>query len=113
MTGFLPPANAFCRIRSAFVAPDVARMSLPARNSTQVVFTRNADKLALRPWQQNRNDLESLLLVANSAMDKDPIDALIGIVQAIPARPRDLKGGCPLVNLAQRCLSSTNNSASG
>src|SRR6516162_7451902 len=33
--------------------------------------------------------------------DKDPIDALIDIVQTIPARPRDLKGGCPLVNLAQ------------
>ena len=33
--------------------------------------------------------------------DKDPIDALIGIVQAIPGRPRDVKGGCPLVNLAQ------------
>ena len=32
---------------------------------------------------------------------KDPIDALIGIVQAIPHRPKDVKGGCPLVNLAQ------------
>jgi TetR/AcrR family transcriptional repressor of nem operon len=33
--------------------------------------------------------------------DKDPIDALIAIVEAIPARLSDLKGGCPLVNLAQ------------
>src|ERR1700688_3136398 len=33
--------------------------------------------------------------------DKNPIDALIGIVQAIPARPRDVRSGCPLVNLAQ------------
>src|SRR5580698_5646807 len=33
--------------------------------------------------------------------DKDPIDALIDIVQAIPARPRDVRNGCPLVNLAQ------------
>ena len=33
--------------------------------------------------------------------DKDPIDALIGIVKDIPARPKDVKGGCPLVNLAQ------------
>jgi AcrR family transcriptional regulator len=32
---------------------------------------------------------------------KDPIDALIGIVQALPARPRDIRNGCPLVNLAQ------------
>jgi AcrR family transcriptional regulator len=33
--------------------------------------------------------------------DKNPIDALIAIVQAIPARPRDVKRGCPLVNLTQ------------
>jgi AcrR family transcriptional regulator len=33
--------------------------------------------------------------------DKNPVDALVGIVQAIPARPRDVKSGCPLVNLAQ------------
>jgi hypothetical protein len=26
---------------------------------------------------------------------------LIGIVRATPTRPRDIKGGCPLVNLAQ------------
>ena len=32
---------------------------------------------------------------------KDPIDALISIVRAIPHRPRDVKRGCPLVNLAQ------------
>ena len=41
------------------------------------------------------------LLPLERSKDKDPIDALIGIVQAIPARPRDIKGGCPLVNLAQ------------
>jgi TetR/AcrR family transcriptional regulator, transcriptional repressor for nem operon len=33
--------------------------------------------------------------------DKNPIDALIGIVQAIPAKPRDVRRGCPLVNLTQ------------
>jgi TetR/AcrR family transcriptional regulator, transcriptional repressor for nem operon len=41
------------------------------------------------------------LLPLQRGKDKDPIDALIGIVRAIPARPEDLKGGCPLVNLAQ------------
>jgi AcrR family transcriptional regulator len=41
----------------------------------------------LRPLQQSK--------------DKNPIDALIGIVQAIPARPMDVKRGCPLVNLTQ------------
>ena len=33
--------------------------------------------------------------------EKNPIDALIAIVQAIPARPGDVKHGCPLVNLTQ------------
>jgi AcrR family transcriptional regulator len=41
------------------------------------------------------------LLPLQRSKDKDPIDALIGIVQAIPTRPGDLKGGCPLVNSAQ------------
>jgi TetR/AcrR family transcriptional regulator, transcriptional repressor for nem operon len=41
------------------------------------------------------------LLPLQRSKDKNPIDALIGIVQAIPTRPRDIKGGCPLVNLAQ------------
>src|SRR6516164_6886227 len=39
----------------------------------------------LRPLQQGKN----------------PIDALIGIVRATSVRPADVKGGCPLVNLAQ------------
>lgn len=41
------------------------------------------------------------LLPLRLSDNKDPIDALIAIVQAIPARPRDVKNGCPLVNLAQ------------
>jgi AcrR family transcriptional regulator len=32
---------------------------------------------------------------------KDPIDTLIGIVQAESVRPEDVRGGCPLNNLAQ------------
>jgi AcrR family transcriptional regulator len=32
---------------------------------------------------------------------KNPIDALIGIVKATSVRPEDVKGGCPLLNLAQ------------
>jgi TetR/AcrR family transcriptional repressor of nem operon len=31
----------------------------------------------------------------------DPVDALIGIVQGISVRPADVRGGCPLNNLAQ------------
>jgi TetR/AcrR family transcriptional regulator, transcriptional repressor for nem operon len=41
------------------------------------------------------------LLPLQWSKDKDPIDALIGIIQALPARPKDVKRGCPLVNLAQ------------
>src|ERR1700685_877758 len=41
------------------------------------------------------------LLPLLQSKEKSPIDALIGIVQAIPARPRDVKRGCPLVNLTQ------------
>jgi TetR/AcrR family transcriptional regulator, transcriptional repressor for nem operon len=41
------------------------------------------------------------LLPLQRSQDKDPIDALIGIVRAIPARPEDVRNGCPLVNLAQ------------
>ena len=41
------------------------------------------------------------LLPLQQGEDKDPIDALIDIVQSIPAQPRDVKGGCPLANLAQ------------
>jgi AcrR family transcriptional regulator len=41
------------------------------------------------------------LLPLQQSVDTDPIDALIDIVQSMPARPRDLKGGCPLANLAQ------------
>ena len=32
---------------------------------------------------------------------KDPIDALIGSVQGISVRPEAVRGGCPLINLAQ------------
>ena len=41
------------------------------------------------------------MLPLQRSKDKDPIDTLIGIVRAIPHRPRDVKGGCPLVNLTQ------------
>jgi len=41
------------------------------------------------------------MLPLEKSKDKNPIDALIGVVQAIPHRPSDVKCGCPLVNLAQ------------
>jgi AcrR family transcriptional regulator len=41
------------------------------------------------------------MLPLQRSKDKDAIDALIGIVRAIPHRPRDVKDGCPLAHLAQ------------
>src|SRR5689334_11678124 len=41
------------------------------------------------------------LLPLQRSKDKDPINALIGIVRAIPSRPEVVKGVCPMVNLAQ------------
>jgi len=41
------------------------------------------------------------MLPLERSKDKDPIDALISTVQAIPHQPRDVKAGCPLVNLTQ------------
>jgi AcrR family transcriptional regulator len=41
------------------------------------------------------------LLPLQRGRDKDPVDTLIGIVRALPRRPRDIRRGCPLVNLAQ------------
>lgn len=41
------------------------------------------------------------LLPLEQSENKNPIDVLISIVQALPAGPRDVSGGCPLVNLAQ------------
>jgi AcrR family transcriptional regulator len=38
------------------------------------------------------------LLPLQRRKDQDPIDALIAIVPAIPTRPRDIKGGCPLLS---------------
>lgn len=45
---------------------------------------------------------ERWLLPLQQGKDKDdPIDTLIGIVRKLPNRPRDVKRGCALVNLAQ------------
>jgi len=42
------------------------------------------------------------LLPLQRGNDKDhPVDALIGIVRALPNRPRDVRRGCALANLAQ------------
>ncbi len=42
-----------------------------------------------------------LLPLQRSGDKDDPIDTLIGIVRTLPNRPRDVKRGCALANLAQ------------
>jgi TetR/AcrR family transcriptional repressor of nem operon len=49
----------------------------------EIIATLTRDRW-LRPMQRGR----------------DPIDTLIGIVQMTPVQPKDVKGGCPLLNLA-------------
>lgn len=44
---------------------------------------------------------ERWLLPLERGADMNPIDTLIDVVQALPRRTRDVKRGCPLVNLAQ------------
>jgi AcrR family transcriptional regulator len=41
------------------------------------------------------------LMPLQRSEDQNPVDALIDIVQSMSTRPRDVKGGCPLANLAQ------------
>ena len=44
---------------------------------------------------------DNWLLPLERGKDKNPVDILIGIVRALPNRPRDAQRGCPLANLAQ------------
>ena len=41
------------------------------------------------------------LLPLQESKEKNAIDTLIGIVRGLPNRPKDIRQGCPLVNLAQ------------
>ena len=36
------------------------------------------------------------LLPLEEGRDRDPIDTLVGIVQGLPRRPKDIRSGCPL-----------------
>jgi TetR/AcrR family transcriptional regulator, transcriptional repressor for nem operon len=44
---------------------------------------------------------ERWLLPLQRGRDKDPVDTIIGVVRSLPRRPRNIREGCPLVNLAQ------------
>ena len=94
---------------------EVYRSGFQSASIDTILAATNVTKGALYHHFESKEDLghaiveeivatfprDRWLLPLQRSKDKDPIDTLIGIVRAIPTRPRDLKGGCPLVNLAQ------------
>lgn len=94
---------------------EVYRYGFQSAGIDTILAATNVTKGALYYHFQSKEDLghaiieeivatfprDRWLLPLQRSKDKDPIEALIGIVQAIPTRPADIKGGCPLVNLAQ------------
>jgi len=94
---------------------EVQRSGFQSASIDTILAATNVTKGALYYHFESKEDLghaiveevvaklprDRWLLPLQRSKDKDPIDALIGIVQAIPAQPEDVKGGCPLVNLAQ------------
>jgi AcrR family transcriptional regulator len=94
---------------------EVFRSGFQSASIDTILAATNVTKGALYYHFESKDDLghaiveeiiatlprDRWLLPLERSKDKDPIDALIGIVRSIPARPEDVKGGCPLVNLAQ------------
>lgn len=94
---------------------EVHKSGFQSASIDTILATTNVTKGALYYHFESKEDLghaiveevvaklprDRWLLPLHRSKDKDPIDALIGIVRAIPSRPEDVKGGCPLVNLTQ------------
>ena len=94
---------------------EIFRSGFQSASIDTILAATNVTKGALYYHFQSKEDLghaiieeivatfprDRWLLPLQRSNNKDPIDALIGVVQAIPTRPQDIKGGCPLVNLAQ------------
>src|SRR6516162_6506361 len=94
---------------------EVHRSGFQSASIDAILAATNVTKGALYHHFESKEDLghaivdevvaklprDRWLLPLERSKDKNPIDALIGIVRAIPTRPRDIKGGCPLMNLAQ------------
>jgi AcrR family transcriptional regulator len=94
---------------------EVHRSGFQSASIDTILAATNVTKGALYHHFESKEDLghaiveeivaklprDRWLLPLHRSKDKAPINALIGIVRAIPARPEDVKGGCPLVNLAQ------------
>ena len=92
---------------------EVHRLGFRSASVDTILAATNVTKGALYYHFDSKEDLGYAIveeIVAKLPQDnwlrplqrgKNPIDALIGIVQATSVRPEDVKGGCPLVNLAQ------------
>ena len=96
---------------------EVHRSGFRSASIDTILAATNVTKGALYHHFDSKEDLGHAIveeIVAKLPQDnwlrplqrgKNPIDALIGIVQATSVRPKDVKGGCPLVNLAQEMSS--------
>ena len=92
---------------------EVYRTGFQSASIDTILAATNVTKGALYYHFDNKEDLGHAIveeIIAKLTVNKwliplqrskKPIDTLIGIVQKTSVRPEDVKGGCPLVNLAQ------------
>ena len=92
---------------------EVYRSGFRSAGIDTILATTNVTKGALYYHFENKEALGYAIveeIIATLTRDKrlrplpegkEPIDTLIGIVQRTSVRPKDVEGGCPLVNLAQ------------
>ncbi len=92
---------------------EVYKSGFQSASIDTILAATNVTKGALYHHFDSKEDLGHAIIeeiVAKLTQDKwlgplrrgkNPIDTLISIVQATSVRPADVKGGCPLVNLAQ------------
>lgn len=92
---------------------EVYRSGFQSASTDAILAATNVTKGALYHHFESKEALGHAIveeIIAGFTRDKwlgplrrgeDPIDTLIGIVRATSIRPRDVKGGCPLANLAQ------------
>ena len=92
---------------------EVYRSGFQSASIDTILAATNVTKGALYHHFDSKEDLGHAIIeeiVSKLTQDKwigplqqgkNPIDTLISIVQATSVRPADVKGGCPLLNLAQ------------
>jgi len=92
---------------------EVYRSGFQSASIDTILAATNVTKGALYHHFNSKEELGHAIIeeiIAKFTLDKwsrplhrakDPINTLIGIVQATSVRQKDVKGGCPLVNLAQ------------